>query len=72
MSFQVNDDVFLTGAVSCLRSSIGLSEHAMVTYFAVFCALAICVGGLLVKIYEWRQDVLYGSCISRDRPHQKN
>ena len=46
MSFQVNDD------------GIGLSERAMVTYFAVFCALAICAGGLVVKIYEWRQDVL--------------
>jgi hypothetical protein len=44
----------------------------MVTYFAVFCALAICVGELLVKIYEWRQDFLYGLCISRDRLLQKN
>jgi hypothetical protein len=44
----------------------------MVTYFAVFCALAICVGGLVAKVYEWRQHVLYGSYMSRDRSHQKN
>jgi hypothetical protein len=39
----------------------------MLTYFAVFCALAICAGWLAASFYEWRQDVLYGSCAGQER-----
>lgn len=40
-------------------------------YLAVFSAVAICVGTLVVSLYEWRQDVLYGPYICRDHPCQK-
>jgi hypothetical protein len=43
----------------------------IVTYVAVFSALAICAGTLVVKMYEWRQDVLYGPYIHREHRHRK-
>ena len=38
----------------------------MLIEIAVFSGLAICVSAILVKIYEWRQDVRYGPYVHRD------
>jgi len=37
----------------------------MVIEAILFLAFVILVGAIIVKIYEWRQDVLYGSYIGR-------
>lgn len=46
----------------------------MLTYFAIFSAGAICAGWLAAKIFEWRQDVLYGPYISwkSEQPNQRS
>lgn len=44
----------------------------MFFYFAVFCALVICAGGFVVRIYEWRQAVLCGPHIGRDPSHRNS
>jgi len=41
--------------------------RTMVTYFAVFAVIIVGVGLLAAKLYEWRQDVLYGAYIAPDR-----
>ncbi len=41
---------------------------AMIIYFAVFSAIVVGVGWLVAKLYEWRQDVLYGPYVAPDRP----
>jgi hypothetical protein len=43
----------------------------VVVYFAIFCALAICIGWLVAKIYEWRLNVLYGRYVGPGRPTRK-
>jgi hypothetical protein len=42
-----------------------LQDQKMVIEAIVFLALVILVGAIIVKIYEWRQDVLYGPYIGR-------
>jgi hypothetical protein len=37
----------------------------MVIEAILFLAFVILVGAIIVKIYEWRQDVLYGPYIGR-------
>jgi hypothetical protein len=37
----------------------------MIIETIVFLALAVAVGAVIVKVYEWRQDVLYGPYIGR-------
>ena len=32
----------------------------MLVYFALFSIFAILLGSFVAKLYEWRQDVLYG------------
>ena len=36
----------------------------------VFVALGIVAGAAVVKLYEWRQDVLYGPYLKRDDPSE--
>ena len=37
----------------------------------IFLALVVGVGAIVVKLFEWRQDVLYGPYIGRDdRQHR--
>jgi hypothetical protein len=43
----------------------------MLIEIAVFSGLAICVSAILVKIYEWRQDVRYGPYVHRDDANQR-
>jgi hypothetical protein len=38
----------------------------MVIELAVFVAIVAAMGGAIVKVYEWRQDVLYGPLVRRD------
>ena len=38
----------------------------MVVELAVFLAIVAVMGGAIVKLYEWRQDVLYGPYLRRD------
>jgi len=47
------------------------SGPLMLVYFAVFSAFVVCAGGLVARIYEWRQDVLSGPFVVRDAPPQK-
>ena len=37
---------------------------------AVFLTLGIVLGAAVVKLYEWRQDVLYGRYLKRDDPSE--
>jgi len=45
----------------------------MVIELAVLVAVVAVMGATIVKIYEWRQDVLYGPYFARDRarPNRK-
>jgi hypothetical protein len=38
---------------------------------AVLVAIVVAMGATVVKIYEWRQDVLYGPYLARVRVEQK-
>ena len=42
-----------------------LQDQKMVIEAILFLAFVILVGVIVVKIYEWRQDVLYGPYIGR-------
>ena len=42
----------------------------MLLEFALFSVLCIFVGALLVKVYEWRQDIWYGPYMGQ-RPDRK-
>jgi hypothetical protein len=49
-------------------STLGRLLECCAIYLAVFSAPVICAGSLIVKILEWRQDVLRGShTVSNDR-----
>jgi hypothetical protein len=37
----------------------------MVSEALIFLALVVAAGVIIVKVYEWRQDVLYGPYIGR-------
>jgi hypothetical protein len=43
----------------------------MLTELALFVAIVAAMGATVVKIYEWRQDVLYGPYLARERVEQK-
>jgi len=38
----------------------------MVIELALFVAVVAAMGATIVKVYEWRQDVLYGPYLPRD------
>ena len=40
--------------------------RTMVTEFAVFAVIVVGAGWLAAKLYEWRQDALYGTYIAPD------
>jgi len=42
-----------------------LQDQKMVIEAILFLAFVILVGAIVVKVYEWRQDVLYGPYIGR-------
>ena len=42
----------------------------MVIETILFLAFVIAVGTAIVKIYEWRQDVLYGPYLAKQRRNQ--
>jgi hypothetical protein len=39
----------------------------MLVELAILAAVVAVVGATVVKVYEWRQDVLYGPYLARDR-----
>jgi hypothetical protein len=39
----------------------------MVIELAVLFAVVALMAGIIVKVYEWRHDVLYGPYLARDR-----
>jgi hypothetical protein len=39
----------------------------MLIELALFVAIVAAMGATVVKIYEWRQDVLYGPYLARER-----
>jgi hypothetical protein len=45
----------------------------MVIELAVLVAVVAVIGAAIVKVYEWRRDVLYGPYLARDRarPNRK-
>ena len=43
----------------------------MLIYFAVFSAFIVFTGGVAVRFYEWRLDVLTGSYLGRDDPRRR-
>jgi hypothetical protein len=48
-----------------LNSTLLLRGSAMLV-FGLFAVCIIAVGLLVAKVYEWRQDVLYGPYLPRD------
>jgi hypothetical protein len=42
----------------------------MVIELAILVAVVAVMGVAVVKVYEWRQDVLYGPYLARDRGKQ--
>jgi hypothetical protein len=61
MLVQVNGHFVLTRPFTYwTRSHLFALELVVLTYFAVFSAIAICVGWLIARFYAWRQSVLYG------------
>jgi hypothetical protein len=42
-----------------------LQDQKMIIEAILFLAFVILVGAIIVKVYEWRQDVLYGPYIGR-------
>ena len=42
-----------------------LQDQKMVIEAILFLAFVIMIGAIIVKVYEWRQDVLYGPYIGR-------
>jgi hypothetical protein len=43
----------------------------MLIELALFVAVVAAIGATIVKIYEWRQDVLYGPYVAKERSEQK-
>jgi hypothetical protein len=43
----------------------------MVIELALLVAVVAVMGAIIVKVYEWRQDVLYGPYLARDRVDPK-
>ena len=57
-----------TGAISDFidrNMILILQDQKMVIEAILFLAFVILVGAIIVKIYEWRQDVLYGRYVGR-------
>ena len=46
-------------------------DTSMLIYSAVIAAVILCSGGLAIKFYEWRQDVLSGPYLGWDDPRRK-
>ena len=44
---------------------LNLQDQKMVIEAILFLAFVIMIGAIIVKVYEWRQDVLYGPYIGR-------
>jgi hypothetical protein len=68
MPVQVNGCLALTRA-GYIREDGALSIRTfiMLTYFAVSCAVAICIGSAASRFNEWRQAVLHGPCAGQER-----
>jgi len=61
MLLEVNGRPFLTTMASQLKTQFSSSRlFRMLVYFALFSIFAILLGSFVAKLYEWRQDVLYG------------
>jgi len=43
----------------------------MVVELVIFVAVAVAMGAVIVKVYEWRQDVLYGPYLAGERVYPK-
>ena len=43
----------------------------MVIEGILFLAFVFAMGVIVVKLYEWRQDVLYGPYVAKERSEQK-
>jgi hypothetical protein len=43
----------------------------MIIELAVLVAVVAAMGATVVKIYEWRQNVLYGPYLAKERAEQK-
>jgi len=65
MLVQLNRQTLLTSNCACTK------VRAMFTYFAVFSVFIVGVGWLVAKLYEWRQDVLYGAYVAPDPRHDR-
>jgi hypothetical protein len=72
MPLQVNRQLVLTRALAVRDYIASSSGLLMLTCFATFFAIAICVGWLVAEFWEWRQDVPYGPYMDSDRPPLKH
>src|ERR1700748_2147840 len=61
MPVQLNSRTLLTS------DAHSTNVCAMITFFAVFSVIVVGAGCLIAKLYEWRQDVLYGAYIAPER-----
>ena len=65
VSVQVKNYFWLTVRLHRSEYDPRSQDQKMVIEAILFLAFVILVGAIIVKIYEWRQDVLYGPYIGR-------
>jgi hypothetical protein len=65
-SLHVNNPFWLTSALRRLEyDPLTAGSKKMVIETILFLVFVVAVGALIVKVYEWRQDVLYGPYIGQ-------
>jgi hypothetical protein len=70
--FEVKTRISLTVALEGPESIPHCQRfRKMLIELALFVAIVAAMGATVVKIYEWRQDVLYGPYLARERVEQK-
>jgi hypothetical protein len=70
--FQVKSGISLTGpSLSNTSDPASSGVQNMFIELAVLFAIVVLMGTTVVKFYEWRQDVLYGPYLARERVEQK-
>ena len=70
VGIQLNERVLLRRAARILPSlavAQELTDRIMVIELSVLFAVVALMGAVIVKVYEWRQDVLCGLDRARDR-----
>jgi hypothetical protein len=68
--FEVKTQISLTSALQDEDDPASARIQKMIIELTVLVATVAAMGAAIVKIYEWRQDVLYGPYLARERVEQ--